>query len=299
MKSFDREQLRQIRIGREKGVDVSVYARPEFDWMQMGEIRKGLEKGMDVSAYARPELSAEQMFIVRQGMAAGLDPSVYAKPEFNAEQMRQICRGLQVGLDVSIYARPEFSWSQMSQIRKGLEKGMDVSAYAKPELSAEQMWEAREGKKTVIPSLERFMPEPGDPPDGELGLFVVSNSVGGSVMVVARDSENAKALAIGAGLVRDLKLARCVRFNAERFLAGEKEPAAAQSLREILAAGKQGILRRYMPDWMEKEFRAGKREYTCIYGLRENEAPGKAPTAIAESYRYRSTRKIGPGAYWG
>lgn len=47
--------LHEIRKGLASGVDVSLYALPEFNWAQMYEIRKGLESGIDVSVYAKPE----------------------------------------------------------------------------------------------------------------------------------------------------------------------------------------------------------------------------------------------------
>ena len=51
----------QIRHGLKNGIDVSVYAKPEFEADQMEQIRIGLEKRIDVSAYAKPELNDEQM----------------------------------------------------------------------------------------------------------------------------------------------------------------------------------------------------------------------------------------------
>jgi len=62
---FDDSQKRQIRLGLESGVDVSVYADPKFDWYQMEEIRLGLESGVDVSVYADPELDEEVMEEIR------------------------------------------------------------------------------------------------------------------------------------------------------------------------------------------------------------------------------------------
>ncbi len=50
--NFDGKQLEEIRKGLEAGVDVSVYAKPEYNWEQMQEIRWGLESGVDVSVYA-------------------------------------------------------------------------------------------------------------------------------------------------------------------------------------------------------------------------------------------------------
>lgn len=52
----------------------------------MHEIRYGLTEGIDVSIYASPEFNAEQMQQIR-------DTSIYADPKFNLWQMREIKRG--------------------------------------------------------------------------------------------------------------------------------------------------------------------------------------------------------------
>ena len=35
----------QLQIGLKAGVDISIYANPEYEWNQMREIRRGLEAG--------------------------------------------------------------------------------------------------------------------------------------------------------------------------------------------------------------------------------------------------------------
>ena len=57
MDKFSELQQDQIRLGLEKGLDVSFYADPKYDYDQMSEIRRGLENGVDVSIYADPKFS--------------------------------------------------------------------------------------------------------------------------------------------------------------------------------------------------------------------------------------------------
>ena len=52
LKQYDEDQMEEIRIGMEEGLDVSIYADPEYMPLQMEAIRIGLEKGLDVSKYA-------------------------------------------------------------------------------------------------------------------------------------------------------------------------------------------------------------------------------------------------------
>ena len=58
--------MTQIRIGLQKGLDISFYADSKFAWEQMDEIRLGLEDKLDVSVYAKSEYSWEQMRQIRE-----------------------------------------------------------------------------------------------------------------------------------------------------------------------------------------------------------------------------------------
>lgn len=137
---YDKRQD-ELRIGREKGLDTSVYNYLHFNSEQMLEIRKGLEKELDVSIYANPDFSSLQMEIIREGLEEGLNVSIYANPEFDTFQMHEIKMGLESGLNPSIYASAKFDDAQMGRIREGLEKGLDVIIYANPEFSHMQMHE--------------------------------------------------------------------------------------------------------------------------------------------------------------
>ena len=46
---FNEYQMGQIRNGLKKGLDVSIYAKPEFKGSQMEQIRYGLERGLDIN----------------------------------------------------------------------------------------------------------------------------------------------------------------------------------------------------------------------------------------------------------
>ena len=116
---FNYSQKEQIRFGLEKGLDISIYAKPEFKGSQMEQIRFGLEHGLDVSIYAKPEFDYNQMRQIRLGLEKGLDVNVYAKAKFNNIQMQEIRLSLEKGLDVN-YIKPEFDWRQTRQISADL-----------------------------------------------------------------------------------------------------------------------------------------------------------------------------------
>ena len=142
---FDYQQMEQIRYGLEKELDVTVYADPEFTWEQMEQIRWGLTNEVDVSIYANPKINHYEMREIRLGLKNNLDISIYNKIDFNWEQMREIRKGLESNVNVSLYAKPNFTSAQMFEIRTGLEKNIDVSIYANPEFTAEQMEQIRLG----------------------------------------------------------------------------------------------------------------------------------------------------------
>jgi len=64
-KEFNDQQIRKIRYGLEKGLDVSQYADPKYNEYQMGEIKYGLENNIDVSSYLDPSISTIDMLRIR------------------------------------------------------------------------------------------------------------------------------------------------------------------------------------------------------------------------------------------
>lgn len=66
MKQMSLPALIEIRKGLYNGIDVSIYAKPEFKWQQMREIREGLEAGIDVTSYADPTIPWAQMSNMRK-----------------------------------------------------------------------------------------------------------------------------------------------------------------------------------------------------------------------------------------
>ena len=91
---------------------------------QMEQIRLGLEAGIDVSKYANSKLSDKQMEEIRYGLQLDLDVSKYADPKFNWEQMEEIRKGLESGIDVTKYADPKWEYIQMAHIRCSLQESL-------------------------------------------------------------------------------------------------------------------------------------------------------------------------------
>lgn len=168
---YQKAQNQEIRRGKEEGLDVSLYANPEFNWLQMEQIRMGLKDKIDASIYADPANNYETMRQIRISLYAGIDLIPYLKRGFTdddlgeirlavmdrlpidkwlqdtmcAPQIHEIRVGLCEELDVSSYADIRYNWMQMQEIRLGLEKKVDVSIYAKYLFNHAQMREIRLG----------------------------------------------------------------------------------------------------------------------------------------------------------
>ena len=168
---YMQEQNQEILLGKEEGLDVSLYSNPEFNWLQMEQIRMGIKDKVDVASYADPLYSYETMKQIRLSFYSSTDLKPYLERGFADDELEQIRLALEDGLpidnwltddmyvqqiyeiriglyeelDVSIYANAQYNWMQMREIRLGLEKKLNVSQYTNYLFSHWQMKEIRLG----------------------------------------------------------------------------------------------------------------------------------------------------------
>lgn len=169
-------QRREITLGKEEGLDVSLYSNPEFNWLQMEQIRMGLKDNLDASLYADPAYNYETMRQIRLSLYSGIDLIPYLNRGFVdddlqeirfalssrlpidqwlqdtmcAPQIHEIRIGLCEDIDISPYADIRYNWMQMQQIRLGLEKKLNVSLYTNHLFNHSQMREIRLGLEADI-----------------------------------------------------------------------------------------------------------------------------------------------------
>ena len=62
---FDKFQIRELEKGVEKGIDVTVYAKPEFSTERMWCIRNLMERGKDFSEFLDPNVLDEDALLKR------------------------------------------------------------------------------------------------------------------------------------------------------------------------------------------------------------------------------------------
>lgn len=168
---YMKEQHQEILLGKEEGLDVSLYSNPEFNWLQMEQIRMGIKDKVDVARYADPSFSYETMkqirlsfyssthllpyvergFVddeleqIRLALEDELPIDTWLTDDMYVQQIYEIRIGLYEELDVSIYATSHYNWMQMKEIRLGLEKKLKVSFYTNFLFSHWQMKEIRLG----------------------------------------------------------------------------------------------------------------------------------------------------------
>lgn len=75
--------------------------KPNAWRMCLYEIVHGLKVGVDVSIYAKPEFDSDQMSALRMALQCGLDVSKIAKPEYDSYTMHILTHCIELGIDIS------------------------------------------------------------------------------------------------------------------------------------------------------------------------------------------------------
>ena len=114
-----------------------------FNKEQINELKVGKQAGVDIKIYGNNKLSAEQMKVIREGLQEGLNTKLFADPAYPVASMRMLRADLKYGVDVSYYLNPKYTPEQLSELSLGFISGVDVSKYADPKISAEEMTEIR------------------------------------------------------------------------------------------------------------------------------------------------------------
>ncbi len=151
---FTIDQLNEIKEGKDAGLDISIYAKPEYYAIQMRQIRFGLMEGLPVEVYAKPEYDWFQMEEIRKGLKSNLNVQRYADPNIPYDKMRQVREGLMDGLELHKYL--QFDAGVLRELRKAMLSKVNIISYIKQGYDAEQLEEIRialEKKLNIIPYL--------------------------------------------------------------------------------------------------------------------------------------------------
>lgn len=118
---FTKDQIKELKLGKEHGVDIRYYGNNKLSPEQMREIRKALENGVNPRLFADPAFKPEAMKAYRIQAKYGVDISKFINPEYNAEQIFELSTALISGVDLTKLADPKKSAYDMSKDRIILE----------------------------------------------------------------------------------------------------------------------------------------------------------------------------------
>ncbi len=139
--NFVNDQVQEIKLGLEHGLDVTLYADREYFAVQMRQIRFGLEEGLDVSLYNSKQYDWFQMEEIRLGLAAGVDAKVYANPKYEFRVMRELRKALEDDIHLEKYAA--VGAEMLRELHKAILDKQNIMPYIKQGYVPEQLREIR------------------------------------------------------------------------------------------------------------------------------------------------------------
>ena len=147
-KGFFALQMKEIRLGLMNEVPVELYARKDFDWFQMEEIRLGLEDKLNVRLYAYPKVPFDTMRQIRLALKEGINLSKYLS--LPAGTLRELRKSIKSGVDIAPYIEEGYDEEQLEQIRICLEKKINVKPYINNELRGSSIEQIRVGLESGV-----------------------------------------------------------------------------------------------------------------------------------------------------
>lgn len=127
---FNKDQIRELKLGRDNGVDIRVYGNNKLSAEQMKQLRLALESGVNAKAFADPAFSVESMKALRINARYGVDITYFINPRYDANQIYELSTGYISGVDIAKYADPNISAKDMSKTRVYLESKLWVEEEA-------------------------------------------------------------------------------------------------------------------------------------------------------------------------
>lgn len=159
---FNKKQMKEIELGKKSGVDIEIYAKPEFDARQMNVLRLSLEDGIDAAPYARPELPARVMDNARICLKRGKDILKYLdKDVYEPSHSDLLIRLIRRDEDIKFLEDPRFTRQQRRIIMQGIKEGVPAALLAKPDVPEKDMkasFELMKTAKTDMVDLNTYVP---------------------------------------------------------------------------------------------------------------------------------------------
>lgn len=121
---YTKEQINQLRLGKQNGVQIRIYANPALSARQMYELRIGLQHHVNVRPFAFPEYDADCMKFYVLQLITKCDIKNYLNPKYTPAQLLELSIAEEEGLDLSKMSDPSLSVRQMSERRIRMEQGV-------------------------------------------------------------------------------------------------------------------------------------------------------------------------------
>lgn len=83
-------QLEEIYQGKSVGLDISLFANPEYNEFQMFEIRQGMVAEQDVSKFAYVNCPSNSMNMLRWCMDIDIEPDLFREAFIGMRDIRQM-----------------------------------------------------------------------------------------------------------------------------------------------------------------------------------------------------------------
>lgn len=108
-----------------------------FDEYQLFELKAGFDKGLNIDLFAYPDFNDEIMYAIRSVLSGYREylhdtqaqqcAVQYVVDGYNGLQIRELVIGLSKGLKVELYDNYDLSFHEMRIIRQGLESEVDTT----------------------------------------------------------------------------------------------------------------------------------------------------------------------------
>lgn len=146
-----------------KATEKNISVLDIFSKEQVKELKQGKDNGVNFKLYANPKLSPKQMELLRKGLEHKVNDkviSVLSNGKFNDMQIQFYILDSENGLNVTSYLDPRYSIAQIEEISNAYELGLDISKITNPKLSPDDMADIRERMQRDIWN-DNFLTEDG------------------------------------------------------------------------------------------------------------------------------------------
>lgn len=118
---FTKDQINELRLGKQSGVNIKIYGNNKLSAQQMREIRKALEDGLNPIPFADPSFKPDTMQAYRTQLKYGIDISQFINPQYTPAQIYELSTAVLTGVDLAKLADPNKSANQMAKERIEME----------------------------------------------------------------------------------------------------------------------------------------------------------------------------------